>query len=352
MVIKYFKMVISIPVLILCIFLWLVLLCIFFIPMTIVTAYRYSKGTLSYNGKSAWPNDSMPQTGKDVDQIIFDRVHDVSKFEGCNTRNVQYRWDVFQKALNKKNSDVRKSELRVLDFGAGSMRETYELSLMGYNVDAIDINIDQLKQSYKQYPWENVEHPPKLLEPVRIGEKQEVDNPGEYDAITAFDVIEHLLLLDETVAHLRLKLKRGGILLATVPNRRTLFEKVLKIKHDLAQKRGSVDLSGAPHVTFKTPKEWRNYFEGSGFTVVDHEMGIGFFVNDVWNAVFGIPMRFCVDPVISSGAKLIGKKYRKGTIEKLFSPKWLMKFINELDEFTKKQLHGLWAWNLFVLTPA
>ena len=30
---------------------------------------------------------------------VFDRVEDVSKLMGCNTRNVEYRWSIFRKYL-------------------------------------------------------------------------------------------------------------------------------------------------------------------------------------------------------------------------------------------------------------
>ena len=33
-----------------------------------------------------------------MDEILtFDRTDDVSKLEGCNTRGVEYRWDIFTK---------------------------------------------------------------------------------------------------------------------------------------------------------------------------------------------------------------------------------------------------------------
>lgn len=62
----------------------------------------------------------------------FDRTDDVSKLDGCNTRNVEYRWDVFAKELANV---PRGSE--ALDFGAGSLRDSFELTKRGYNVISI-----------------------------------------------------------------------------------------------------------------------------------------------------------------------------------------------------------------------
>src|SRR2546423_12073373 len=37
-------------------------------------------------------------------ELIFDRRSDVSKIFGCNTRHVEYRWDLFAKRLNEIKS--------------------------------------------------------------------------------------------------------------------------------------------------------------------------------------------------------------------------------------------------------
>jgi hypothetical protein len=63
----------------------------------------------------------------------FDRSNDVSKLEGCNTRGVKYRWPIFLDAISEipKGSDA-------LDFGAGSLRESFDLITRGFNVTSVD----------------------------------------------------------------------------------------------------------------------------------------------------------------------------------------------------------------------
>jgi hypothetical protein len=29
----------------------------------------------------------------------FDRIHDISKIDGCNTRGIEYRWQIFSKEI-------------------------------------------------------------------------------------------------------------------------------------------------------------------------------------------------------------------------------------------------------------
>src|SRR5712664_3251996 len=63
------------------------------------------------------------QPGWIMEIRTFDRSQDVSKLEGCNTRSIEYRWDLFTKELQ---SIPRGGE--VLDFGAGSLRDSFELN--------------------------------------------------------------------------------------------------------------------------------------------------------------------------------------------------------------------------------
>ena len=48
------------------------------------------------------------------EMLTFDRTDDVSKLEGCNTRGVEYRWDIFTKRL-----DTIPSGSHAIDFGLG-----------------------------------------------------------------------------------------------------------------------------------------------------------------------------------------------------------------------------------------
>ena len=177
-----------------------------------------------------------------------------------------------------------------------------------------------------------------------------VNNQCLYDLILAFDVIEHLIELDDTIEQLRNKLSKNGVMFISVPNRLTLFEKLYKVLHARDLKKGIIVKSGIPHVNFKTPSEWKSFFSNKGFIVNDHDMTIGFFVNDVWHGLFCIPIRMFVEPILRKIAALFTMKYTPNSFEKMFTPRLLMKFVNELDATTKKYLKNRWAWNLFVLS--
>jgi hypothetical protein len=81
----------------------------------------------------------------------FDRTADVSKLEGCNTRGVEYRWSIFERELATVPTGAR-----VLDFGAGSLRESFDLATRGFNVTSRDIDADVLASYSSRYNWPDV----------------------------------------------------------------------------------------------------------------------------------------------------------------------------------------------------
>src|SRR5206468_441943 len=123
---------------------WSVLFLLFFIPALIAFGLRTVRGQLSWNGKHRWK--AQPLLAHDGDEapagaIIFDRRRDVSKLLGCNTRNVQFRWDIFSRWIATLLQ--HRAEPTALDLGAGSLRDTYELTTLGVKVDALDLNAEQ-----------------------------------------------------------------------------------------------------------------------------------------------------------------------------------------------------------------
>ncbi len=163
-------------------------------------------------------------------------------------------------------------------------------------------------------------------------------------------MIEHLTHLESNLARLVRVMTPDGLLFVTVPNRRAAFERLFRVFYRRSLSRGIVDTSGVSHVSFKSPLEWRETFRQNGFHVLDHQMAIGFLVNDVWQATFAIPIRTFVDPVIQRWCERHGRPYRAGVIEQWLYPRWWMRFVNELDEALKPIARPLWGWNLMVLS--
>src|SRR5215470_1882813 len=86
--------------------------------------------------------------------LTFDRSGDVSKLEGSNTRGIAYRWDIFTKHLANIPAGAE-----VLDFGAGSLRESLDLVERGFSVTSVDIDAGILEAYRQKYDWpDNAKH--------------------------------------------------------------------------------------------------------------------------------------------------------------------------------------------------
>jgi SAM-dependent methyltransferase len=194
------------------------------------------------------------------DRCFFDRTGDVPKLIGSNIRNVEYRWDIYARHV----ADIPKDS-NVLDFGAGSLRETFDLAERGFRVTAVDMNLAEMETYVKGYDWSKVKHQPNLVSAI--------PSSGSFALVTAFDVIEHLPKPEVELAQIRGLLGPGGLMFVTVPNRLTLQEFATK------RNAGRGLAPGEAHLQFKSRSEWHTFFGGCGFQVVDHDMTIGPLVN-------------------------------------------------------------------------
>lgn len=276
--------------------------------------------------------------------LVFDRRHDVSKLYGCNTRNVRYRWTLFAEKLDVLQREFPRA--KALDFGAGSLRDSYELAKRGFAVTAFDLN-ERVLQSYcDSYDWTAADKP-KLMTGSLEDLKHDIE-PGSRQLVLAFDVIEHLEDPASYVRALSDILSAGGLLFTIVPNKRSLFERYFKRTVAAQLKRGVRLEPGMPHLQFKSPEEWDRFFQTNGFQIVDRDMTIGPFVNDWWNGLLAIPLRSFVYPVLDVIAYYGKFKIDAGKIETTLCPRWLMERVNLLDNFFKQRLSHRFGWNLIV----
>jgi SAM-dependent methyltransferase len=261
----------------------------------------------------------------------FDRTTDVAKLIGCNTRNVEYRWSIFERHLKRIPTGAA-----VLDFGAGSLRETYELTSLGFNVTAIDNNAATLASFYADYQWPRK---PELI----VGTDLSSLHGRKFALVTAFDVLEHLHDPAALLSEMRSVMADRSLIFCTVPNRRTIYEIAFRLDWKLGLAMGRAFTPGEPHIQFKSPNEWRELFRNCGLTIVEHEMAIGFFVNN-WCAMVDVPSRLL-------GRVKRGLRIKTDTnAPHLLTRPSIMAVLDALDRRTKR-LSGLYGWNLFVLQP-
>ncbi len=318
---------------------WLVLFVIFLPFIIIATLLGAGTRVTEHADTKITDNDADPSQ-----PLIFDRRHDISKLFGCNTRNVRYRWTIFATRLDqlRKNVDTP----RALDFGAGSLRDSYELSRLGFCVTSVDLDPDVMQRYYRSYDWNDVRCPPQLFTEA-VEELK--DQPG-FNLAIAFDVIEHLEDPSRYCRSIHSLLDEGGLFFSIVPNRRSVFERYFKHTMQKQRAKGIPFMPGVPHLQFKLPGEWEKLFEESGFKIVEHQMAIGFFVNDCWTGMLGLPLRVYVTPVLNRLAQILRLNFNQYAFEERFSPPWLMERVDVLDQLCKNQLSSRFGWNLIVAT--
>ena len=325
--------------------LWVVLFILFLPFLVLASLFRWpARLQTQGNGKNAAQPAVASFTNAAPDsQLIFDRRSDISKLFGCNTRNVPYRWDLFARRL--AHIKAGSSDLNALDFGAGSLRDSYELSNLGFKVVSVDLDQDILHRYFESYVWPS--SPPTLF----TGPFEELvskTGPSSFQLAIAFDVVEHLEDPSQFCKHLHPLLEQRGTLFTIVPNRHSIFEKYFRHTIRKQRKKGLAWKPGVPHLQFKSPAEWRDFFESHGFKVLEHDMTIGFFVNDCWHGLIGLPLRVFVCPVLAMFAYVLRVKIDVGAFERAFTPGWLMKRVNVLDQVLKNQLKNRFGWNLII----
>jgi 2-polyprenyl-3-methyl-5-hydroxy-6-metoxy-1,4-benzoquinol methylase len=316
---------------------WLVLFLVFAPFLLIAEILRLQQPAVT-------ETDYIPETAETSEPLIFDRRRDVSKLYGCNTRNVRYRWSLFENHLAQLQRQVVSPT--ALDFGAGSLRDSYELATRGFKVISFDLNDRTLRRYFDSYDWSTAARP--TLMAGSLDDLIDNNEPGSVHLVIAFDVIEHLEDPAAYVQALNTLLSKDGYLFTIVPNKRSFFERYFK--RSLAQqiKRGAVLEPGVPHIQFKSPEEWDHFFQANGFRIVARDMTIGHFVNDWWNGLLSIPLRTFVYPVLQVLAFRGKFEFDAGRIESTLCAPWLMERVNVLDQLLKNSLRGRFGWNLIV----
>ena len=276
-----------------------------------------------------------------LDLREFDRTDDVSKLDGCNTRNLEYRWDLFTRELA---SVPRGSE--ALDFGAGSLRDSFELMKRGYNVTSVDLNYDLMSSYQADYDWPTNGTTRKIVTGQDLaGCLSQIDDK-QFSLIICFDVLEHLEDPTMVLRQMQALLAPGGRLFITVPNGRTLIELWFWLILVSGRMLGRKFRPGGPHLQRNSPKRWKAILNEAGFDVLHHDMEIGFFVNTAW-ALVQIPV-YTFGRLVHA----IGFTFPIDKIQNIVCSKKKMARLDRIDSRTKRYFSDLYGWNLFVVVPS
>jgi 2-polyprenyl-3-methyl-5-hydroxy-6-metoxy-1,4-benzoquinol methylase len=271
----------------------------------------------------------------------FDRTDDVSKLEGCNTRNVAYRWNLFARELEKIPPGSQ-----TLDFGAGSLRDSFELAKRGYNVTSVDLDRDLLLSYQADYDWPTNGTTRKIATGQDLTDCLSQIENTQFSLIISFDVLEHLEDPTSVLGQLRALLAPEGRFFITVSNGRTLYELWFRLILITARILGKKLRPGEPHLQRYSPERWKEILNAAGFRVLSHEMQIGFLVNTA-NALVQIPLYTFGRLLRAAGLNFPAEK-----IQNIVCSKKAMAGLNKMDEKTRRYFNGLYGWNLFVVASS
>lgn len=116
-----------------------------------------------------------------------------------------------RKQLNKRVLNLyKKYKVRsVLDFGGGVGQNSIEAARAGFKATLADLPSKTLE--FAKWRIRNQSLPVKIIEV-----KNDVPLKAKYDAITCFEVFQHLLRPLKVAKHLAKHLKKGGVLMITI----------------------------------------------------------------------------------------------------------------------------------------
>ncbi len=103
---------------------------------------------------------------------------------------------------------------RLLDIGCGNGKFLYEASKIGYDVYGIDINRNSVRYAHEKFGLKNV-FCSTLEDYIK-------SNPGRFDVITFFEVLEHLDNPKEFID--QVKMLESKYIVLSVPNRDRTFD--------------------------------------------------------------------------------------------------------------------------------
>lgn len=198
-------------------------------------------------------------------------MSDFYAHEPAGKRKMVIIKDVLEKEAELKN----RRALNILDVGCGNGHLSAYMASLGHNVTAIDIDEGAISAAKEKYGF----IPGAVF--LKSGIK---DVAGSFDAITAFEALEHASDLETFLKSLEERLGSSGLLLVSVPNGWSMEEMVRRFtgrfKAGQALKRwvrgrgvlpksDSQSRADSPHLRFLRFGAWKKILSAQGFEFVN-----------------------------------------------------------------------------------
>jgi 2-polyprenyl-3-methyl-5-hydroxy-6-metoxy-1,4-benzoquinol methylase len=170
-------------------------------------------------------NENVPAKGAACDAMLPAVEHHDAIADGWEENYRRPAFRARERLFSSCLEGLNLPAMRWLDAGCGSGRMTRMLAARGCAVDAVDASPAMIAAAQRE-----TEHAPAACRPTfqRLPTIEKLPFPDQsYEGVLCSSVVEYLPQPRSAIAEFARVLKPGGRLLVSVPNRRSLFRRLL-----------------------------------------------------------------------------------------------------------------------------
>lgn len=175
--------------------------------------------------------------------------------------------------IERRTEFQDKEKIKILDIGCGRGNISLPLASLNYQVLGVDLNKESITELNKKNKFPNAQ--------FRVQDATKLDPEDKFDFIIASEVIEHIEKPEELLNSLKNILKNKGFLIITIPNGKSLEERIRKFTtHNTLGKKfkGSVKKkieeeiiqtkANSPHLHFFSLKSFEKVLNNTGYEII------------------------------------------------------------------------------------
>ena len=182
--------------------------------------------------------------------------------------------DFIVEQIERRAEFQDKKNIKILDIGCGRGNISLPLASLGYQVLGIDLDTNSIEEVKNRNNFNNAQ--------FRVQDASTLDIDEKYDFIIASEVVEHIEEPTEFLKSLKNILKQKGFLIVTIPNGKSLEERIRKftthnkggqkikktIKQKIKREETIQTQADSPHLHFFSLKKFEKLIIDAGYDII------------------------------------------------------------------------------------